>query len=99
MREARRGNPAGLLRRCVSRDDRLLIKGRWYYPSGEVGSQALSGLIRVQPRLMNLEGWATADSQLKPLNDVRATSLDPARGVGRNFTLLPLAPFLLPLLS
>ena len=31
MREARRGNPAGLLRRYASRNDSLFTKGRWYY--------------------------------------------------------------------
>jgi hypothetical protein len=36
MREARRGNPGGLLRRCASaRKDSLFIKGRWYYPIHE----------------------------------------------------------------
>jgi hypothetical protein len=31
VREARRGNPAGLLRRYASRNDSLFTKGRWYY--------------------------------------------------------------------
>ena len=32
VREARRGDPAGLLRRYASRNDSLFIKGRWYRP-------------------------------------------------------------------
>ena len=35
MREARRGNPAGLLRRYASRNDSLFTKGRWYHFTGE----------------------------------------------------------------
>ena len=31
MREARRGDPDGLLRRFVPRNDSLFISGRWYY--------------------------------------------------------------------
>jgi hypothetical protein len=34
VREARRGDPDGLLRRYAPRNDSLNFKGRWYYTDG-----------------------------------------------------------------
>ena len=45
MREARRGNPVGVLLRCASRNDRPFIKGRWY----EAAAGRLFAAGRVPP--------------------------------------------------
>ncbi len=45
MREARRGNSAGLHRRCASRNDSLFIKGRWYQAGLRVTVSTVLGLF------------------------------------------------------
>ena len=46
VREARRGDPTGLLRRYAPRNDRLFIKGRWYQPAFDGGGWLESGTHR-----------------------------------------------------
>jgi hypothetical protein len=61
--EARRGNPAGLLRRCASRNDSLLIKGRWYW--------AIAGFDLMECGAFST-GWFQPDQQLTGFDKANA---------------------------